>query len=329
MGFLVLFLFPFSQAARSVPVLPSGEYAKRENEMMKDAVRNERPRKGTSRRNAQGEASKIPPYKSPQITFPSGQSVKAFPNGNVWAAYRPPHPSLAAPVVRFNGSLPVSENYTMAAFAPSKPYPYIRIAPALVEALEAIAYRLGRPLTVLSGYRPNACELTQGCACVSHIDGIAADIQCDGVSLEQLHEACDAVIGERGGVGIYADSGFMHVDVRGFKERWGQLPIPAPLAAEETPLVRSESHECWHGPIRQLHYGQGRLAGCVPGRDRNNAIALRVGIIETLEGFSVHQFGRSLGGGSRALGWALPGFLVSLDQAKAEIPTLIAALARL
>lgn len=47
----------------------------------------------------------------------------------------------------------------------------------------------------------------------THIDGLAADIYCDGLSTEALYDICLKVIGPRGGVGYYPKSGFVHVDL--------------------------------------------------------------------------------------------------------------------
>ena len=52
------------------------------------------------------------------------------------------------------------------------------------------------------------------------MDGLAADIYCDGLTTEQLHDICDQIIGYRGGVGYYPKSGFIHVDIRGYQARW-------------------------------------------------------------------------------------------------------------
>ena len=56
----------------------------------------------------------------------------------------------------------------------------------------------------------------------AHIDGLAADVTCPGVSTAALHQAALEVIGQAGGVGYYPSLGFVHIDVRGYPARWSQ-----------------------------------------------------------------------------------------------------------
>lgn len=88
------------------------------------------------------------------------------------------------------------------------------------------AGRLG--LTITSAYRPRPYNRAIGGAENStHIAGLAADIypSLHGMSLNRsiiikFGEMCDRVVGRRGGVGIYPDHLFVHVDVRGEEARW-------------------------------------------------------------------------------------------------------------
>jgi len=60
----------------------------------------------------------------------------------------------------------------------------------------------------------------------THIDGLAADIYSDYVSVDELYDICDRVIGDRGDVGYYPSQGFIHVDLRGYRARWcAALPV--------------------------------------------------------------------------------------------------------
>lgn len=58
-----------------------------------------------------------------------------------------------------------------------------------------------------------------------HLYGKAADIQVQGISVEQVYAYADKLLAGRGGVGIYPPglgraNGWVHVDVRKEKSRW-------------------------------------------------------------------------------------------------------------
>jgi hypothetical protein len=118
----------------------------------------------------------------------------------------------------------LSQNFTLGEFACHDPiYELIRVSPLLIEKLERIrAEAGGLPVKVTSSYRPYPYNAAiPGAAENScHVDGIAADIYIDGVSVTRLYTIADKVIGDGGGVGIYQGSNFVHVDVRGERARW-------------------------------------------------------------------------------------------------------------
>jgi uncharacterized protein YcbK (DUF882 family) len=89
----------------------------------------------------------------------------------------------------------------------------------LLNLLHDISHCLGtsQPVQLISGYRSPSTntrlhDLSSGVAKHSlHTDGMAADIRIPGHDLGELHKA--AVIMQRGGVGYYQKSDFVHVDV--------------------------------------------------------------------------------------------------------------------
>lgn len=96
------------------------------------------------------------------------------------------------------------------------------IDPRLVEALQQLRKQARQPVTVLSGYR---CERHNkevgGSKYSQHLRGRAADIVIDGyspTSMKVLAESIPAFA--KGGIGVYHDQGFVHVDVRKKKARW-------------------------------------------------------------------------------------------------------------
>ncbi len=156
------------------------------------------------------------------LRYPSGWTADVVPFEEAGAEYKPVDPLAAAPLIPAFPDAQISKNFRLSEFRPGRhSYEYIRIHPALIQALEEIRARAGRPVHVTSGYRPPAYNREVGGVSNScHIDGLAADIYCDGLTTEQLHDICEQVIGQRGGVGYYPTSGFIHVDLRGYEARW-------------------------------------------------------------------------------------------------------------
>lgn len=77
------------------------------------------------------------------------------------------------------------------------------------------------------GYRTAAYNATVAKAAKysQHLYGKAADIQVQGISVEQVYAYADKLLAGRGGVGIYPPglgraNGWVHVDVRKEKSRW-------------------------------------------------------------------------------------------------------------
>jgi uncharacterized protein YcbK (DUF882 family) len=98
--------------------------------------------------------------------------------------------------------------------------------PRLLDVLHDLTRSLGRPgaeIDVVCGYRtPGTNEYLRahghGVAQHSlHMQAMAIDIRIPGVSTSELRDA--ALRLQRGGVGYYAESGFVHVDV-GRVRRW-------------------------------------------------------------------------------------------------------------
>ena len=98
--------------------------------------------------------------------------------------------------------------------------------PRLLDVLHELTRSIGRPdaeIDVVCGYRtPHTNESLRkqghGVARHSlHMQAMAIDIRIPGVSTEEIRDAALAL--GRGGVGYYADSGFVHVDV-GRVRRW-------------------------------------------------------------------------------------------------------------
>jgi hypothetical protein len=156
------------------------------------------------------------------LRYPNGWTAEVVPLAVAGDEYKPVDPLAAAPLILAFPDAQISKHFHLSEFRPGRhSYEYIRLHPALVQALEDIRARAGSSVHVTSGYRPPAYNREVGGVSNScHIDGLAADIYCEGLTTDQLHDICLSVIGKRGGVGYYPRSGFIHVDVRGYEARW-------------------------------------------------------------------------------------------------------------
>ncbi len=117
--------------------------------------------------------------------------------------------------------LQLSENFTLDEFLPKTKVEWIRIDPLLISILQELRETVRAPLTITSGYRPQAYNRKVGGSSQStHINGLAADLYCRDLSLNSLHWHAEKILGGLGGLGFYPDQGFIHIDVRGYKARW-------------------------------------------------------------------------------------------------------------
>lgn len=94
------------------------------------------------------------------------------------------------------------------------------VAPRLVEVLEAVREHFGAPVTVNSGYRtvshnaatPNSSPRSQ------HLYGLAADIEVEGHTPQEVAAYAETLLPGAGGIGLYGS--FVHIDVRPGPSRW-------------------------------------------------------------------------------------------------------------
>lgn len=102
--------------------------------------------------------------------------------------------------------------------APS-PYGPMNVKQELVDFLNQLRLRFGKPLVVTSGYRsPEHNKAVGGVANSYHTQGLAADIRPeDQKDLPALWELCRR-LNVTGGVGVYDT--FVHVDRRGYAARF-------------------------------------------------------------------------------------------------------------
>ena len=169
------------------------------------------------------EQDQNPPPAGSGLRFPSRWTADVVPDEEAGPEYEAIDAEAAAPLIPAFPDHQLSPNFRLSEFRPGEhSYDLIRISPMLVNTLEEIRKRAGgQPLHVTSGYRPQAYNRKVGGVSNStHIDGLASDIYSDYLSVDELYELCDRVIGDRGGVGYYPSQGFVHVDLRGYRARW-------------------------------------------------------------------------------------------------------------
>ncbi len=155
------------------------------------------------------------------VCYPSGKAFRGEATDNL--RYASTGRYEAAPLLKLARDEKLSEHFGVDEFFPlGVRCDYIRIAPALVERLEAIRERLGGPeIRVHSGYRPSFHnDAIGGVVKSAHVDGLAADISASGVDLSLLYKVADEMIGQSGGVGFYPSLGYIHIDVTGYYSRW-------------------------------------------------------------------------------------------------------------
>ena len=94
---------------------------------------------------------------------------------------------------------------------------------SLAHSLQALRDALGRPITIISGYRsPEYNKKIDGAKLSQHMFARAADIKVHGMTPVEVHRAVEGLIADgrmgQGGLGLYKT--FVHYDVRGGRARW-------------------------------------------------------------------------------------------------------------
>lgn len=96
----------------------------------------------------------------------------------------------------------------------------------LYELLDMIRVAVQRPVYVNCAYRcPEHNAEVGGVPNSQHVDGTAADISIDDISItdiKQIAENCLNEMGIEGGIGTYPSQEFLHVDTRGYTARWDE-----------------------------------------------------------------------------------------------------------
>jgi uncharacterized protein YcbK (DUF882 family) len=121
-------------------------------------------------------------------------------------------------------SEPLSKHFTLAEFA-CRCCRRVKVSPRLVKALEELRELAGAPITVTSGYRcPTHNRAVGGKPRSQHVEGIAADIRIGALTVEEMYRlALQVSAFLNGGIGVYPQEGFIHVDTRRARARWARI----------------------------------------------------------------------------------------------------------
>lgn len=120
-----------------------------------------------------------------------------------------------------DGGKKLSTNFTVKEFACKDGSDAVLIAPRLVMVLQSIRSRFGAAVTINSGYRtPQYNAKVGGVAHSQHCYGTAADITVRGQTPAAVAAYARQLMPDWGGVGVYSQKGFTHIDVREVKSDW-------------------------------------------------------------------------------------------------------------
>ena len=120
-----------------------------------------------------------------------------------------------------DGGRKLSPHFAVREFACRDGSDPVFVAERLPQVLEQLRERFGQPVRITSGYRtPGYNRRVGGKAYSQHLYGCAADIVIPGVDPETVGRAARQLMPDFGGVGVYPEKGFTHVDVRERRADW-------------------------------------------------------------------------------------------------------------
>ena len=120
-----------------------------------------------------------------------------------------------------DGNKKLSTNFTVKEFACKDGSDAVLVAPRLVMVLQSIRSRFGAAVTINSGYRtPQYNAKVGGVAHSQHCYGTAADITVKGQTPAAVAAYARELMPDWGGVGVYSQKGFTHIDTREVRADW-------------------------------------------------------------------------------------------------------------
>ena len=120
-----------------------------------------------------------------------------------------------------DGSKKLSTNFTVKEFACKDGSDAVLVAPRLVMVLQSLRSHFGVPVVIHSAYRtPQYNKQVDGAEHSQHCYGTAADITVKGQKPAAVAAYARELMPDWGGVGVYSQKGFTHIDVREVKSDW-------------------------------------------------------------------------------------------------------------
>ena len=120
-----------------------------------------------------------------------------------------------------DGNKKLSTHFKVKEFACKDGSDAVLVAPRLVMVLQSIRSHFGTAVTINSGYRtPQYNAKVGGVAHSQHCFGTAADITVRGQTPAAVADYARQLMPDWGGVGVYSQKGFTHIDVRETRADW-------------------------------------------------------------------------------------------------------------
>ena len=120
-----------------------------------------------------------------------------------------------------DGSKKLSTNFTVKEFACKDGSDAVLVAPRLVMVLQSIRSHFGVPVVIHSAYRtPQYNKQANGAEHSQHCYGTAADISVKGQTPAAVAAYARQLMPDWGGVGVYSQKGFTHIDTREARADW-------------------------------------------------------------------------------------------------------------
>ena len=120
-----------------------------------------------------------------------------------------------------DGGKKLSANFTVKEFACKDGSDAVLTAPRLVMVLQSIRSHFAAPVVIHSAYRtPQYNAKVDGAAHSQHCYGTAADISVRGQTPAAVASYARELMPDWGGVGVYSQKGFTHIDVREVRADW-------------------------------------------------------------------------------------------------------------
>jgi uncharacterized protein YcbK (DUF882 family) len=127
-----------------------------------------------------------------------------------------------------DGDLLLSPHFRVREWASKCGSDTILIHPETARMVQCVRDHFARPVRITSGYRsPEHNRRVGGAPQSYHLRGMAADIVVAGTTPMAVYRAIDSgsvpgIDPAKVGLGLYTRQGFVHIDCRGSKARWGE-----------------------------------------------------------------------------------------------------------